>query len=88
MDDDTSCTDLLLMTFCTVSNVALAFGEGVEGHFDVGEGSRADLTTDLVEANSTAHDQLLDGPLILTHFGEPFQGGEVLGRVGPLLPTF
>jgi hypothetical protein len=81
----------MLMKFCMVSSVTFTFGEDGEGHIDAGKGSISDLTTDLVEANPKAHDQLLDDPLILTHFGgEPFQGGEALGRVGPLLvlPTF
>lgn len=76
-----SCNDKLLMKFCMVSSVTFTFGEDVEGHFDAGKGSRSDLTTDLVEANPTAHDQLLDGLLILTHFGgEFFQRAEAWWR--------
>lgn len=53
----------------------------MESQLDPGEGPIADLSTDLVEADPAAYDQLLDGLLILAHVcSELLQGSE--GRLG------
>lgn len=49
----------------------------METQFDPGEGTTANLPADLVEAHPAAHDQVLDGLLVLAHVGgELLQGGE------------
>ena len=49
----------------------------MESQFDPGEGPRADLPADLVEAHPATYHQVLDGILVLAHVGgEPLQGGE------------
>lgn len=58
----------------------------MKSQFDPGEGSAADLPTDLVEAHSASDDKLLDGVLILAHGGgELLQRGETQLLVGLLI---
>lgn len=53
------------------------FSQSVKSQFDPGEGPKADLPADLVEAHPAAYNQLLDGLLVLAHVcGELLQGGD------------